>query len=554
MSAFARKRAPPLDWPGMKSSSLSGGRLESWKEIAVYLDRDTSTVRRWEKSEGLPVHRHVHEKQATVYAYHSELDAWLESRRPKESWHPAPSKSDGNEVWLAVLPLENLARDPAHEYLVQGMHDALLKDLSKIGALKVISRRSVMRYQGAEQSIPQIAKELRVDAVIEGSVLRVADRLRVTVQIIDGKSDEYLWAESYERALQDVLTLQTELARTIATEIHVALTPEDAKRLAGGRRVSHEAYEAYLKGRFHWYKLSPDHLDTALEYFQLALKKHRHYALAHAGIADIWFSRGEFGLTPPPEAFAHMKASVLDALALDDSLAEAHGTLGNVRFVHDWDFDAAEKSFQRAIQLNPNYADGHFFYSDYLISLKRTQEAIAKLDRAMQLDPFNALYQCFCGWHLLYRERSDDAIIELQRALRTEPNFPAVQQGLWGAYYMNGAYEEALRAAKHFFCLIDKEQIAEALPLGVTESDYRDAMSNAAAKLASFATESYVGAVRVARLYAHAGENANALTWLERAFEEREPALVHLAVAWDWHGLRNEHKYQNLLRRMNLDG
>ncbi len=538
----------------MKSSSPSGGRLESWKEIAVYLDRDTSTVRRWEKTEGLPVHRHVHEKQATVYAYHSELDAWLESRRPKESSRSAHSESDGgSEVWLAVLPLENLSRDPVHEYLVHGMHDALLKDLSNIGALKVISRRSVMRYQGAEQSIPQIAKELGVDVVIEGSVLRVADRVRISVQLIDGTSDEHLWAESYERDLQDVLTLQAELARTIASEIQVALTPEDAKRLTGTRTVSLEAYEAYLKGRFHWHKLSSDHLDTALEYFQLALKKDRHYALAHAGIADIWFSRGEFGLTPPPEAFAQMKASVLDALALDDSLAEAHGTLGNVRFVHDWDFDSAEKAFQRAIQLNPNYADGHFFYSDYLISLKRSDEAIAELDRAMQLDPFNALYQCFCGWHLLYRERPDDAIIELQRALRTEPKLPAVQQGLWGAYFMKGAHEEALRAAKDFFCLIGRPEIAEGLARGVTESHYRDAMGTAAARLASFATETYVGAVRVARLYAHAGEDTNALTWLERAFEEREPALVHLAVAWDWHGLRTEPRYQDLLRRMNLN-
>ena len=267
----------------MKSSSPSSGRLESWKEIAVYLDRDTSTVRRWEKTEGLPVHRHVHEKQATVYAYRSELDAWLESRRPKESSRPTPSKSDGgSEVWLAVLPLENLTRDPSHEYLVHGIHDALLKDLSNMDALKVISRRSVMRYQGAEQSIPQIAKELGVDAVIEGSVLRVADRVRITVQLIDGTSDEHLWAESYERDLQDVLTLQAELARTIASEIHVALTPEDVKSLARSRPESLEAYEAYLKGRFHWYKLSSDHLDTALEYFQLALKKDRHYPLAHA--------------------------------------------------------------------------------------------------------------------------------------------------------------------------------------------------------------------------------------------------------------------------------
>ena len=540
---------------GMKPSSPSGRRLESWKEIAVYLDRDTSTVRRWEKKEGLPIHRHVHDKQATVYAYHSELDAWLESRRPRESSHHAPLESNGSsEFWLAVLPLDNLTRDPAQEYFVHGMHDALLKDLSKIGALKVISRRSVMRYKGAEQSIPQIARELGVNAVIEGSVLRVADRVRITVQLIDGTSDEHLWAESYERDLRDVLALQTELARTIASEIHVALTPEDTQRLASARKVNLEAYEAYLKGRFHWYKLSPDHLDTALEYFQLALEKDRHYALAHVGIADILFSRGEFGLTPPPEAFAQMKVSVLDAMALEDTLAEAHGTLGNVRFVHDWDIESAEKAFQRAIQLNPNYADGHFFYSDFLISLNRSDAAMAELDRAMQLDPFNVFYQCFRGWHLLYRERWDDAITELQRVVRTEPNFPAAQQGLWGAYYLKGAHGKALRAGKNFFCLIGRPEIAEVLARGVTESDYRNAMSTAADRLASRATDTYVGAVRVARLYAHAGENTNALTWLERAFEEREPALVHLAVAWDWHGLRSEPRYRDLLRRMNLNG
>ena len=259
-------------------------------------------------------------------------------------------------------------------------------------------------------------------------------------------------------------------------------------------------------------------------------------------------------MTPPREAFAQMKASVLDALALDDSLAEAHATLGNVRFVHDWDFDAAEKEFQRAIQLNPNHADGHFFYSDYLISMKRSHEAAAELDRAMQLDPFNAFYQCFRGWHLLYRERCDGAIIELERALRTEPSFPAVRQGLWGAYYMKGEHEEALRAAKDFFSLIGRPEMVEGFTRGVTESHYRDAMSSAASRLASLATDSYVGSVRVARLYAHAAENADALTWLERAFEEREPALVHLAVAWDWHDLRPEPRYKELLRRMNLSG
>lgn len=537
----------------LRRMKAAGRRLESWKEIAVYLDRDTSTVRRWEKTEGLPVHRHVHEKQATVYAYVSELDAWLASRRPMTQAHAAPSPpepSDATEVWLAVLPLENLSLDRVDQYLVHGMHDALLGDLSKISALKVISRRSVMRYQETEQSIPQIARALGVDAVVEGSVLRDGDRVRISVQLIDGATDEHLWAESYERDLQDVLTLQAELARTIAAEIHVALTPEDARKLAQAGSVSLEAYEAYLKGRFHWNKLSSDHLDTALEYFQLALTKDPHYALPNVGIADVWFSRGELGLTPPFEAFAHAKASVLDALALDDSLAEAHGTLGNVRFVHDWDFDAAETAFLRAIQLNPNYADGHFFYSDYLISLKRFDESASELDRALQLDPFNALYQCFRGWHLLYRERPDDAIVELERALRLEPSFPAVQQGLWGAFFMKGAYEEALRAAKTFFHLIGRSDVLEEVSHRATA--YRNAMSSAADKLASSTTKPYVNAVRVARLYAHAGEKTSALSWLERAFEERVPALVRLAVGWDWHALRDEPRFQDLLHRMKL--
>jgi len=538
----------------MKRSSVSTRRLESWKEIAAYLDRDTSTVRRWEKSEGMPIHRHVHEKQATVYAYRSELDAWLESRRRRDSPDRAVKEPrEKKEVWLAVLPLEDLTRGRSQEYWVHGMHDALLKDLSKISALKVISRRSVMRYEGATQSIPQIARELGVDVVVEGSVLRVDGRVRVSVQLIDGASDEHLWADSYERDLEDILMLQTELARTIASEIHVALTPEDRKRLDETRRVSVDAYEAYLKGRFHWYKLSRDHLDTALEYFRLALKRDRRYALAHVGIADVWFSRGEFGLTPPPEAFTRMKASVLDALALDDTLAEAHATLGNVRFVHDWDFNIAENAFRRAIEFNPNYADGHFFYSDFLISMRRFEQAETELDRAMQLDPLNALYRCFRGWHLLYRERCDEAIVELRRASKSEPNFPAVQQGLWGAHFIQGTYDAALDAARSFFGLIGKPEIAAILAPGGTEVEYRNAMSAAAMLLASQAAELYVGAVRVARLYAHAGENENALAWLERAFDEREPALVHVAVSWDWRALRAQPRYQGMLRRLRID-
>ena len=247
-----------------------------------------------------------------------------------------------------------------------------------------------------------------------------------------------------------------------------------------------------------------------------------------------------------------MKASLLTAMAIDDALAEVHGMLANVHFVHDWDWASAEKEFQRAIQLNQNYADGHFFYSDFLISMNRPSEAMAELERALELDPFNAFYQCFRGWYLLYLGRDDDALVELRRVLRTEPNFPAARQGLWGALYRKDVSDEALKAAKEFFSVLGRTEVTEALTHGATESDYRKAMGVAAERLAARAKKTYVGAVRVARLYAHAGKKAQALEWLERAFDEREPALVHLAVAWDWHTLRAEPRFQDLLRKLNL--
>ena len=249
-----------------------------------------------------------------------------------------------------------------------------------------------------------------------------------------------------------------------------------------------------------------------------------------------------------------MKVSVLDAMALEDTLAEAHGTLGNVRFVHDWDIESAEKAFQRAIQLNPNYADGHFFYSDFLISLNRSDAAMAELDRAMQLDPFNVFYQCFRGWHLLYRERWDDAITELQRVVRTEPNFPAAQQGLWGAYYLKGAHGKALRAGEEL--LLSHRQTgnrggpsARRHGVGLPERHEHRCRQTRVAR------HRHLRRRRACRSpLCPCGREYERAYVARESFRGARARLVHLAVAWDWHGLRSEPRYRDLLRRMNLNG
>jgi len=454
---------------------------------------------------------------------------------------------------LVVLPLANLSHDPEQEYFTEGMTDALISNLAKLRDLRVISRTSAMRYTGTSKTLPEIADELRVDAAVEGSVMRAGMRVRITAQLIDAATDNPIWAESYERDLKDVLLLQSKLARAIAAKIQVAITPEEKKHLAQARAVNPEAYEAYLKGRFHWYKLSREHLDKALVYLELARDKDPNYALAHMGIAYVWLSRADIGLMPPHEAFPTAKAEALKALELDDTLAEVHEVLAGVKLLYEWDRKGAEKEFRRAIKLNPNYADVHMMYADFLISSWRVKEWEVEMGRCLQLDPLNFFFQCFQGWHLVYQGRYDEAIAQLRDNLRTEPNFPAAHLGLWGALHGKRMFKEALQEAKTFFTLLGDHEVAEALQRGSPEAGYAAAMSAAAEKLVARSNESYVPAVRIARMYAHAGNKDCALVWLEKAAEQRETPLSHLRVGWDWTILHDEPRFHSLLRRLNFE-
>jgi Tfp pilus assembly protein PilF len=429
--------------------------------------------------------------------------------------------------------------------------------LAQLGRLQpdrlgVIARTSVMRYKATTKGVDRIGRELGVHYVLEGSVRRTAARVRITAQLIRVSDQSHVWAECYERDVEDVLHLQNEIARAIARQVHIAVTPKASSRLARPGPGNSEAHEAYLKGRFHWYKLSREHLDVAYDYFQLALDKEPNYALAHAGIAYVWLSRADCGVEPPRQALPRAKAAIMKALELDDSPAEVHEILAGVVLHADWDWAAAEREYRRAIELEPNRADGHFMYADFLVSMGRPREALAEMARALELDPLNFLIRCFRGWHLVYMGRHDEAITQLRETLRTEPAYPAVHLGLWGAFHQKGMYDDAIDEARVFFDLLGDRQVVETLTGGYPGMGYTATMHAAAEILARRSDQTHVPAVRIARLYAHAGDGDRALRWLEKAYDEREAALVHLRVAWDWDHLRAHPAYQDLVRRMNF--
>ncbi len=463
-----------------------------------------------------------------------------------------PNPADFHIQSLAVLPLVNLSGDPQQDYFAEGMTDAVTTDLAKLHAVKVISRTSAMRFKDSKQPLPEIARALGVDGVLEGSVQRSGGHVRITVQLIRAPSDVHLWAESYERDAHDILSLQGEIAQAIAREIKVVLTPEESSQLGKTGTESSEAYDDYLKGQSHWYRLSREHLDTALGYFEQALQKDPNYARAYVGIGNVWMLRADAGFILPTEGFPKAKAAVATALRLDDKLAEAHMARGNITGPYDHDWAQAEMEFRRAIELNPNSADGHFYYADFLVSTKREAEWRQEMQRTLELDPLNPFFQCFYGWHLVYLGRDDEAIAQLRKVLEANPEFSSAHLGLWGAYYKKGMRGQALEEARKFFNVLGDHEVEGALSRGYAAHDYARAMRLAADTLAARSKHSYVPAVRIARLYAHAGDKDEVIRWLEKAYERRESPLTHLGVAWDWDFLRDDVRFRELVRRAGL--
>ncbi len=340
---------------------------------------------------------------------------------------PSPARA----IKIAVLPFANLTGDPEQEYLSDGLTQEMIAQLGRLHprSLSVIARTSVMRYKKSDKPIDQIGRALGVDYILEGSARREAGRVRITAELIQVRDQTQLWADSYERELASILALQSDVAQKVAGSLALTLLPAEQARLANVRAVNPDAYEAYLKGMQHWYKLTPGDIDAAQRYFEMALEKDPNYALAYVGIAMVWGGRQQMGVASPSEAAPKAKAAALKAVALDDTLAEVHFKLANVKAWSDWDWAGAEREFKRAIELNPNYPDARAYYSHLLNNMRRPDEAMAQIERAMELDPFNELFQAAYAVDLLYVRRYDEAIAQCRNVLRTVPE-PQMCSGL----------------------------------------------------------------------------------------------------------------------------
>ena len=453
---------------------------------------------------------------------------------------------------IAVLPLENLSRDPEQEYFADGMTDTLIADLSKIGALRVISRTSAMHYKRTEKTLPEIARELNVDGVVEGSVMRSGNRVRITAQLIQARTDQHLWAETYERDLGNVLRLQAEVAQAIARQVRVQLTPQQRARLASAPVVNPEAYEAFLKGRSFLYAFTLPKMKRAKTYFEEAIEKDPGFALAYAGLADSYQYLGSFRWLPPQEAYRGANESIRKALELNETLGEAHSTLGWLSWRYDWDWRTAEKEFNYALELDPNYALGHFNLALYLGWSGRRAEALAESAKARELDPVSP--PDLTGY-IYYHLRDYQPMVSDSR------KYVAANPDDWIGHYRLGiAYEGLGRLSEAI------PEYEKAVKLSEGDSDPTAALAHAHAasgrraeaekillELLRQSKSSYVSPYMIATIYAGLGDKDRAFEFLEKAYQERSPDIPYFLKAdLRVDSLRSDPRFQDLVRRVGL--
>jgi TolB-like protein/DNA-binding winged helix-turn-helix (wHTH) protein/Flp pilus assembly protein TadD len=456
---------------------------------------------------------------------------------------------------LAVLPLENLSGDASQKYFSDGMTDQLITDLAQISALKVISRTSVMVYEGARKPLPQIARELHVDAVVEGTVLRAGDQVRITAQLIDASTDKHLWSQSYEGELKDTLALQDRVARAIAEQIQINLTPREQAALKSVRVVNPEAYESYLKGRFFWNKRTADGLRVALAYFNQAIEEDPKYAQAYSGLADTYALLGDwqYAVMTPAQANPKAKAAALKAVELDSALGEAHNSLAFVLDGFDWDLDAGGKEFQRAIELNPGYATAHHWYAWHLGLLGRYDQAIVEMRKAESLDPLSLIINADLAELLVLAHSYDEAIRQSRKTIEMDPNFAMAHNQLGQAYLQQHMYEQAIGelqkavqlSAGSPTCIAN---LARAYALSGRKSEASKLLND----LKSSSTANNSHASEVAAIYASLGDKDEAMKWLEKGYAERFNPGVLIRPGFD--PLRSDPRFQNLAHRVGLPG
>jgi serine/threonine-protein kinase len=453
---------------------------------------------------------------------------------------------------IAVLPFENLTGDDGQEYFVDGATDEVIGQLSKIGAWRVISRTSVMQYKGVDKPLPEIARELNVDAVVEGTVYQTGENVRIGIKLIDVLPEEQnLWADTYDRPMADVLIMYSEIAQTIADKTQVNLSYEETTRLTSASQVNPESYDACLKGWSQLSKTTPEGIKIALQYFDLALEIDPNNALAHVGISNVWAMRYQSGIVPRQEAIPLITTPIEKALELDNTLADAYAALAVFRCFTEWDWEGAEKAFQQSFRLNPNDSGPHATHSLLLCFMGRIDEALSHIELALELDPLNPLHHHFYAMVLQYYRRYDDAIAAYHTALEIDPNFSLAIFGLAQVFGAKGMYDEELAIYRKIYA--GDAELTAALEDGFEKAGYKGAFRAVAELMAEWygMPGKRVDTLEISLHYVDSGDYDLAMDWVENAYEEHNPNQP--TISGPRHNpLRSNPRFQNLLRKMNL--
>jgi len=563
-------------------------RLDSWKEIAAYLKRDERTVRRWE-TEGLPVHRKVHKKQASVYAYRGEIETWwnegrrrleqdekANGRKPLTWWLLGGLMTAGVAVFgvlgagrilermrtaaaapaiqsLAVLPLENLSGDPTQDYFADGVTEELTTELAQVPALRVISRVSAMQYRAKRKSAPEIAGELHVDALVEGSVVRSGNHVRITAQLIEAKDDRHLWAQSFEGELKDLVVMQDEVAGKIAGQIRLRLPPREEPRSAQTRTINPEAHDLYMHGVAFRDNNDQASVDKSIEWFHRSLEKDPDYAPAHAGLAIAYTFQSYLGVLPARQTFPRAEEEARKAIAIDPSLSKAHDALAWVAYVYKWDWPLAERELRRALELNPNDVDAHHYYSHYLFSMGRTTEALAEGETAAGLDPLSQIQRNHLLWQYDEAHQYDRAQEIGKKILEAGLTDTAQYVLIADSYSGKGQFEPAVALLQRGISLAPTRTESQAALAGTyARMGKVDEARRILRKLQGLPPTQFVSPMSIAAVYCALGDKDHAFQWLEKAIDQHDASVSDMPSMPFVDPLRGDLRFRDLLKRIGL--
>jgi eukaryotic-like serine/threonine-protein kinase len=453
---------------------------------------------------------------------------------------------------IAILPFVNASADPQLEYLSDGLTEGLINSLSRLPSLSVMSRNSVFRYKGQTTEPQALQRDLGVGVVLLGRVMQQGDNLSVSVELVEAGTNRQLWGDQFNRKAADVLSVQEEITRDIADTLKLQLTGEQRNRLAKPPTQDAAAYHLYLNGLYYWNRGTERGFQEAVDYFNQAIQKDPKFALAQAGLADTYTLMGDSGYMSPGDAWPRAKAAAMVAAGIDDTLAEAHSSLGLVKAYYDWDWTGAEQEFRRAIELNPNLAIGHHWYGAFLARMGRPNEALREILNALEIDPLNPLINTTLGWHYYVARQTDLAIEQLKKTLDFAPNYSPARQLLEACYEQKGLHREAVAEWQKALTLAGNPELAVAIEQDFRTSGYQAVLQDWLDGLQELARREYLSPYEIAQVYARIGNREETLAWLEKAFQVRDSRIVALKVEPAFASLRSDSRFRSLLTRVGL--